>query len=156
MPLFFTCGFSRKRLLHNAGWFDCFFFCLSYRTELEKLRAENAKLQEQLEIYEINKEQMHMQVWLNNLEIIIMPWKLMNSQLSLVKKNNNKKKKKTGVGNDGKEASFILPSILCANSIFWQEMTGDESNFVLVLWSTWKNCDNLGLKLKFARKLYFW
>lgn len=30
------------------------------RTELEKLQAENAKLQEQLEIYEINKDQMHM------------------------------------------------------------------------------------------------
>ena len=31
--------------------------------ELEKLQAENAKLQEQLEIYEINKDQMHMRVW---------------------------------------------------------------------------------------------
>ncbi|XP_020616973.1 mitotic spindle assembly checkpoint protein MAD1-like [Orbicella faveolata] len=30
------------------------------RTEMEKLRAENTKLQEQLEIHEINKEQMHM------------------------------------------------------------------------------------------------
>jgi len=30
---------------------------------MEKLRAENAKLQEQLEIHEINKEQMHMRVW---------------------------------------------------------------------------------------------
>lgn len=31
---------------------------------MEKLRAENTKLQEQLEIHEINKEQMHMRVWL--------------------------------------------------------------------------------------------
>lgn len=30
------------------------------RIELEKLQSENAKLQEQLEIYEINKDQMHM------------------------------------------------------------------------------------------------
>ena len=29
---------------------------------MEKLRAENTKLQEQLEIHEINKEQMHMRV----------------------------------------------------------------------------------------------
>lgn len=33
---------------------------------MEKLRAENTKLQEQLEIHEINKEQMHMRVWLKN------------------------------------------------------------------------------------------
>ena len=36
---------------------------------MEKLRAENTKLQEQLEIHEINKEQMHMRVWLKNSEI---------------------------------------------------------------------------------------
>ena len=37
---------------------------------MEKLRAENTKLQEQLEIHEINKDQMHMRVWLiNNSEI---------------------------------------------------------------------------------------
>ena len=34
------------------------------RTEVEKLREENAKLLEQLEVYEIRKEQMHMQVCL--------------------------------------------------------------------------------------------
>ena len=37
---------------------------LHCRTEMEKLKAENAKLQEQLDIYEIRKEQMHMQVGL--------------------------------------------------------------------------------------------
>ena len=37
---------------------------------MEKLRAENTKLQEQLEIHEINKEQMHMRVWLKNSEIM--------------------------------------------------------------------------------------
>lgn len=33
-----------------------------FRTEIEKLKEENVKLQEQLDVYEIRKEQMHMQV----------------------------------------------------------------------------------------------
>jgi len=32
-----------------------------FRTEIEKLKEENVKLQEQLDVYEIRKEQMHMQ-----------------------------------------------------------------------------------------------
>ena len=50
-----------KHLLHD---FDGHGDVLLCRTEMEKLRAENTKLQEQLEIHEINKEQMHMRVWL--------------------------------------------------------------------------------------------
>ena len=34
-----------------------------YSKEVENLREENAKLQEQLEMYDLRKEQMHMQVW---------------------------------------------------------------------------------------------
>lgn len=33
-----------------------------FRTEIEKLKEENLKLQQQLDVYEIRKEQMHMQV----------------------------------------------------------------------------------------------
>lgn len=33
-----------------------------FRTEVEKLKEENLKLQQQLDVYEIRKEQMHMQV----------------------------------------------------------------------------------------------
>jgi len=36
---------------------------LFYSKEVENLREENAKLQEQLEMYDLRKEQMHMQVW---------------------------------------------------------------------------------------------
>lgn len=33
-----------------------------FRTEIEKLKEENVKLRQQLDVYEIRKEQMHMQV----------------------------------------------------------------------------------------------